>query len=73
MSYKSGIIAAITELKDRTGSSSIAIKKHMQVRGWTHNITLLSIYCYDYCYTDNIIIISVITTHRLLCPLIRSG
>ena len=30
MSYKSGIIAAITELKDRTGSSSIAIKKHMQ-------------------------------------------
>ena len=30
MSYKSGIITAITELKDRTGSSSIAIKKHMQ-------------------------------------------
>ena len=30
MSYKSGIIGAITELKDRTGSSSIAIKKHMQ-------------------------------------------
>merc|ERR1712032_1290303 len=30
MSYKAGIIAAITELKDRTGSSSIAIKKHMQ-------------------------------------------
>ena len=30
MSYKAGIIKAITELKDRTGSSSIAIKKHMQ-------------------------------------------
>ena len=30
MSYKAGIIAAITELKDRSGSSSIAIKKHMQ-------------------------------------------
>ncbi|KAL7516303.1 hypothetical protein ACHAWF_000041, partial [Thalassiosira exigua] len=28
MSYKAGIIKAITELKDRTGSSSIAIKKH---------------------------------------------
>ncbi|KAL7540666.1 hypothetical protein ACHAXR_010287, partial [Thalassiosira sp. AJA248-18] len=27
---KAGIIAAITELKDRTGSSSIAIKKHVQ-------------------------------------------
>ena len=30
MSYKSGIITAITGLKDRTGSSSIAIKKAMQ-------------------------------------------
>ena len=30
MSYKAGIAKAITELKDRTGSSSIAIKKHMQ-------------------------------------------
>merc|ERR1711935_151604 len=30
MSYKEGIILAITELKDRTGSSMIAIKKHMQ-------------------------------------------
>jgi histone H1/5 len=30
MSYKAGIIKAITELKERTGSSSIAIKKHMQ-------------------------------------------
>eukprot|EP00571_Detonula_confervacea_P016055 CAMPEP_0172307910 /NCGR_PEP_ID=MMETSP1058-20130122/8667_1 /TAXON_ID=83371 /ORGANISM="Detonula confervacea, Strain CCMP 353" /LENGTH=638 /DNA_ID=CAMNT_0013020217 /DNA_START=36 /DNA_END=1952 /DNA_ORIENTATION=+ len=28
--YRAGIIAAITELKDRTGSSSITIKKHMQ-------------------------------------------
>ncbi len=32
MSYKAGIAKAITELKDRTGSSSISIKKHMQVR-----------------------------------------
>jgi hypothetical protein len=30
MSYAAGIIAAITGLKDRTGSSSIAIKKTMQ-------------------------------------------
>jgi len=30
MSYSAGIIAAITGLKDRTGSSSIAIKKTMQ-------------------------------------------
>ena len=30
MSYKAGIFAAVAELKDRTGSSSIAIKKHMQ-------------------------------------------
>jgi linker histone H1 and H5 family. len=30
MSYKAGIIAAITELKDRSGSSMIAIKKAMQ-------------------------------------------
>ena len=30
MSYKAGIITAITGLKDRTGSSSIAIKKAMQ-------------------------------------------
>jgi histone H1/5 len=30
MSYKAGITLAITELKDRNGSSMIAIKKHMQ-------------------------------------------
>ena len=30
MSYKEGIISAVTELKDRTGSSLPAIKKHMQ-------------------------------------------
>jgi histone H1/5 len=30
MSYKEGIINAITELKDRKGSSMIAIKKYMQ-------------------------------------------
>ena len=30
MSYKAGIVKAIQELKDRNGSSSIAIKKHMQ-------------------------------------------
>ncbi len=31
MSYKAGIVKAISELKERNGSSSIAIKKHMQV------------------------------------------
>ena len=30
MSYKEGIVAAIVALKDRNGSSSIAIKKYMQ-------------------------------------------
>jgi histone H1/5 len=30
MSYKAGIVEAIAELKDRTGSSTIAIKKVMQ-------------------------------------------
>jgi|Transcript_3940 histone H1/5 len=30
MSYKAGIITAIQELGDRSGSSSISIKKHMQ-------------------------------------------
>eukprot|EP00957_Ditylum_brightwellii_P057935 4392480-Ditylum_brightwellii.AAC.1 len=30
MSYKAGIIKAIDELKDRSGSSLISIKKHMQ-------------------------------------------
>ena len=30
MFYKSGIITAITTLSDRTGSSSVAIKKYMQ-------------------------------------------
>jgi histone H1/5 len=30
MSYKTGIKAAIIALKERTGSSSVAIKKHMQ-------------------------------------------
>mmetsp|Transcript_9208 Transcript_9208/g.17238 ORF Transcript_9208/g.17238 Transcript_9208/m.17238 type:complete len:147 (-) Transcript_9208:167-607(-) len=30
MSYKAGIVKAIDELKDRSGSSMIAIKKHMQ-------------------------------------------
>jgi histone H1/5 len=30
MSYKAGIMLAITELKDRNGSTMIAIKKHMQ-------------------------------------------
>ena len=32
MSYKAGIVNAIQDLGDRTGSSSIAIKKHMQAR-----------------------------------------
>ena len=30
MSYKIGIVKAITDFSDRTGSSMIAIKKHMQ-------------------------------------------
>jgi histone H1/5 len=30
MSYREGIVAAIVTLKDRQGSSAIAIKKHMQ-------------------------------------------
>ena len=30
MSYKEGILSAISALKERSGSSSIAIKKHMQ-------------------------------------------
>jgi len=45
MSYKIGIVAAITELKDRTGTSSIAIKKHMQAnlpadKKWMNGIFL---------------------------------
>ena len=32
MSYKQGIIDAIAELKDRTGSSAVAIKKVMQAK-----------------------------------------
>ena len=32
MSYKAGIVEAITELKDRNGSSMIAIKKYMQAK-----------------------------------------
>ena len=32
MSYKAGIISAITELKERTGSSSIDIKHVMQAK-----------------------------------------
>lgn len=30
MSYLAGIVEAITAMKDRTGSSMISIKKHMQ-------------------------------------------
>jgi len=46
MSYKAGIVKAIQELGDRTGSSSIAIKKHMQAhhpkdKTW-QNATFLS-------------------------------
>ena len=45
MSYKAGIFSAVTELKDRTGSSSIAIKKHMQAnlpadKKWMNGIFL---------------------------------
>ena len=40
--YKVGIIAAITELKDRTGSSRQAIKKHMEtdLQPWDNSIFL---------------------------------
>ena len=46
MSYRAGIIAAIQSLADRTGSSSIAIKKHMEAnlpkdKKW-QNATFLS-------------------------------
>ena len=46
MSYRAGIIAAIQGLADRTGSSSIAIKKHMEAnlpkdKKW-QNATFLS-------------------------------
>lgn len=46
MSYKQGIVDAIQELGDRMGSSSIAIKKHMQAhhpkdKKW-QNATFLS-------------------------------
>src|SRR6056300_609135 len=44
MSYKAGIIKAITELKNRTGSSYIAIKKHMQAnmgdKKWLNGVFL---------------------------------
>lgn len=45
MSYKKGIIAAIMEINDRSGSSSIAIKKQMLVdfpagKKWNHTLFL---------------------------------
>ena len=44
MSYKEGIVKAITDLKDRTGSSMIAIKKHMQAnmgeKAWMNAVFL---------------------------------
>jgi histone H1/5 len=45
MSYKAGIVKAISELKDRTGSSSIVIKKHMQAnmpkdKKWMNSVFL---------------------------------
>ena len=48
MSYKTGIFAAITELKDLTGFSSIAIKKHMQAnlpadKKWMNGIFLITL------------------------------
>lgn len=48
MSYKQGIFEAIAELKDRTGSSMIAIKKHMQAKlpkdkAWQNNVFLSSL------------------------------
>jgi linker histone H1 and H5 family len=48
MSYKAGITSAITELKDRNGSSMIAIKKHMQGqmaadKKWMNSMFLLAL------------------------------
>ena len=48
MTYKEGIIKAITDLKDRTGSSLIAIKKHMQAafpaeKKWANGTFLLTL------------------------------
>merc|ERR1712117_321816 len=45
MGYKEGIVRAIEELKDRTGSSMIAIKKCMQVnlpadKKWLNSVFL---------------------------------
>jgi histone H1/5 len=48
MTYKEGIIKAITDLKDRTGSSLIAIKKHIQAtfpaeKKWANGTFLLTL------------------------------
>merc|ERR1719188_2521355 len=48
MSYKAGIIEAIEELKERSGSSSIAIKKYMQAKlpkdkKWKNGMFLLAL------------------------------
>jgi histone H1/5 len=48
MSYKAGITAAITEMKERNGSSLISIKKWMQSKlptdkKWINNLFLSSL------------------------------
>ena len=47
MSYKEGIVKAIVDLKDRTGSSMQAIKKHMQGnlgdKTWMNSVFLKSL------------------------------
>jgi histone H1/5 len=47
MSYKQGIVEAIKELKDRNGSSSIAIKKNMmdkiKDKKWKNGTFLLAL------------------------------
>ena len=46
MSYKEGIVEAITAMKDRTGSSMISIKKHMQEKlPKVNNISVLLFEC----------------------------
>ncbi len=79
MSYKAGIVKAITELKDRTGSSSISIKKHMQVRKTISRlISLFSRHCHHRSWISMnkcslITILNNLKMHRRACPRTKSG
>lgn len=75
MSYKAGIVKAISELKERNGSSSIAIKKHMQVRGQYLLVNTTPLFLF--------VVVNLIPRlcrcrfdlleHRQTCPQTRSG